>query len=201
MNRREAVRRIAAALGGPLSAPTLSGLLAGCASDRSGPAYAPRALTPAQYRRIGVIAELILPETDTPGARAAGVPAFIDAMLADFHSEAERTRFLAGLGSLDEEARTGHGRPFDDLPVQEQAALLAILDGRAFPDPETDPEAAAQVRAGLAAGDVPFMRTMKELTVAGYYTSAIGQTVELHQPPFGEYRPDVPLDEIGRTWA
>ena len=46
-----------------------------------------------------------------------------------------------------------------------------------------------------------FMRTLKELTVSGYYTSEIGQTIELRQVPFGVYRADVPLDELGRSWA
>ncbi len=45
------------------------------------------------------------------------------------------------------------------------------------------------------------MRAMKELTVTGYYTSEIGQTVELRPVPFGEFRGDVPFDDVGRAWA
>src|SRR5439155_1124549 len=83
IDRREALRRAALLLGGVLAAPTIAGVLAGCEA-RSVPdgAWKPRALTPDQADLVATIADHILPETDTPGARAVGVHRFIDAMLA-----------------------------------------------------------------------------------------------------------------------
>ena len=48
----------------------------------------------------------------------------------------------------------------------------------------------------------PFYRQLKELTVAGYYTSEVGATQELQWLPApGRYEADVPLSEVGRAWA
>ena len=75
------------------------------------------------------------------------------------------------------------------------------MDREAFPDPETEPEETAMLRERLAQGDPPFFRTLKELTVSGYYTSEVGATQELRVMPMGLHRADVPYDEIGRAWA
>src|SRR3989442_8969365 len=56
-----------------------------------------RALNPHQNETVATIAELIIPKTDTPGAREAGVPAFIDVMLADWGDERQRETFTAGV--------------------------------------------------------------------------------------------------------
>jgi hypothetical protein len=46
-----------------------------------------------------------------------------------------------------------------------------------------------------------FFRTLKELTVVGYYTSEIGARQELHVDPMGAWRADVSYADIGRAWA
>lgn len=152
-------------------------------------------------RRVETLAELIIPETDTPGAAAARVHDFVDMMLSDFFSEGERGRFLQQLEGLDAVSASVVGVPFDRASAEEQAVVMRALDEEAFPDPEREPERAAQMARQIASGEPPFMRTMKELTVAGYYTSEIGQTVELHIPPLGSFEADLPLEDVGRSWA
>src|SRR5205823_4919594 len=85
--RYSALRRAALVVGGVLSAPFAAGVLAGCEA-RGAPegSWRPRALTPDQAELVAAIAEQILPETDTPGARAVGVHRFIDALLAESYS-------------------------------------------------------------------------------------------------------------------
>ena len=94
MNRREALEHIALLAGVSLGSPTLA-RAAAAALERS--AYAPRALTPAQLEQVAVIADEIIPRTDTPGARDAGVHRFVDTMLAEYYTAPERDRFIAGL--------------------------------------------------------------------------------------------------------
>lgn len=187
ITRREAIRHTALALGGTLSGPTMAGLVAGCGRERPSD-YEPRVLSGEQFRLVGLIAEQIIPETDTPGARAAGVDTYIDMMLDEFYSPSARERFLAGLRRVDDIARSVVGVPFPRALRSQQVEVLEILDEEAYGERNDG-------------GDPPFFRTMKELTVAGYYTSEIGQTVELHLPPFGEFRADVPVDDVGRAWA
>ena len=202
MNRRDAIRHITGVLGATVSAPTLAGLLAGCESPPEGTSYAARSLGRAEMARVRTLAEIIIPETpESPGAEAARVHDFVDLMLTDFFSETERDGFRSGLQHVDAVATSLFGEGFDGLAGAERREVVAALDAEAFPDPDGEPELAATLEARLARGDVPFMRTLKELVVSGYYTSEIGQTVELHRPPFGPYEADVPLEGIGRTWA
>jgi gluconate 2-dehydrogenase gamma chain len=229
ITRREALRRTALLLGGAVSAPTLAGVLAGCGRDSgSGGATGLKLLTPWQHAMVATIAEHIIPETDTPGARAAEVDWFIDEMLAVHYSAAERELFLAGLAGVDTRALDVCGRGFLECTVPEQRAVLAAIDRETFAvrpaAPDTD--VAHDARGGGLAGaappqgsvgdvrwihgevrnparpEVPFFRTMKELTIVGYYTSEVGATVELrHEAVPGRFEGCVPFTEIGRAWA
>ena len=201
MQRREALKRIALVLGGALSAPTMAGVLGGCKTGPLDGSYVPRTLSLDQYDLVATLTELIIPETDTPGATAAGVNTFIDVMLTEWYPVADRTRFLNGLETVDARARNTYDAVFSACTADEQVALLTVMDREAFPDPETEPEETATLRERLAQGDPPFFRTLKELTVSGYYTSEVGATQELRVMPMGLHRADVPYDEIGRAWA
>lgn len=217
ITRRAALERLSWIVGGTLSAPLASGLLAGCRAAPD-PAYTPHALSPAQYDLTGALADVILPPTDTPGARDAGVPAFIDTLMAAWYPDEDRERFRRDLDRVDALAQDTFGRPFVDLTADEQARVAAFLDAEAFGTPaetERDQAEAAGTQQGsdelrrirerqLADDDpegLPFFRQMKELVLAGYYTSEVGATQELRQNPMGTYRGDVPFAEIGRAWA
>lgn len=201
IERREAIRRVALLLGGAVAAPAALGVLAGCggggaARDGAAGAWAPRALSAEQVEQVATIAEHILPQTDTAGARAAGVHRFIDTMLADYYAPGDRARFLAGLAEVDARAERTNGRPFLRCRAGEQLALVEALDREAFaapapPSPASAPPAPA-----------PFFRTMKELTLLGYYTSEAGATRELrHAQVPGRFEGCVPLARVGRAWA
>src|SRR5437879_12770106 len=71
-----------------------------------------RALNPHQNETVATIVELIIPKTDTPGAREAGVPAFIDVMVADWRDDDQRKMFTAGLANLHERAPGRVGKHF-----------------------------------------------------------------------------------------
>ena len=150
---------------------------------------------------MAAIAEHILPETDTPGARAAGVHRFIDALLAESYAAPERKRFLEGLAEVDARAARASGRPFLQCAAADQRVLLEQLDGEALASPPI--LLSTTWRGGTRDGPaVPFFRTMKELTLVGYYTSEIGATRELHHTAVpGRYDGCVPLAQVGRTWA
>jgi len=170
----------------------------GCGRRRDeGAAWRPRTLSVEQDDLVTTIAESILPATDTPGAKAAQVNRFIDLLLSDWLGPEDRDRFLAGLGEFERDCRTRLGRSFLELTPEEQIAVLAPLD-----------EEAAEIRlAAMAAGlteieEPPFFLTMKEWTLAGYYTSEIGMTQELqHLRAAGSYDGCMPLSEVGRSWA
>jgi gluconate 2-dehydrogenase gamma chain len=223
IDRREALRRAALVLGASLAAPTIAGVLAGC--EARGTAipggWTPRSLTADEHELVLTIAEHIIPETDTPGARAARVHEFIDTMLADYHPPEIGERVRAGLRRLDGRAHRLHGFGFLDCSHEEQLALLEPLDRAAFADAAHEAAGRSAVAdgadgrsGGVGVGDrifdephpeddgtESFFRTIKELTVVGYYTSRIGATEELRINPMGSFRADMDYSEIGRAWA
>src|SRR3989442_5510883 len=109
MNRRDMMR----VLGGALALPLLAGLPAerldalGRAAHRRARARAGgfTGLDPHPAETVATIAEMIIPQTDTPGARAAHVPEVIDLILAAWFAADDRARFLAGLADVDERGR------------------------------------------------------------------------------------------------
>lgn len=188
MNRRDALRRVAVLLGGTLSAPTLTGVLGGCRMP-SGEGWSPEVLSAAQDRAITVIAETIIPETDTPGAMATHVNRFIDTFLAESVSPGERERFLNGLEEAEARCQETYGAGIAGCAEDERHAFLETLDDQAFRD-DVDLE------------HPPFFRVMKELTLVGYYTSQVGgsQELRINMVP-GYYDGCVAFDEVGRAWS
>jgi len=82
MDRRQALRRVAMILGGSISAPTTAAFLSGCSVGPKSDKWQPMTLSAQENELVSVIAELIIPETDTPGAGAARVNEFIDLILS-----------------------------------------------------------------------------------------------------------------------
>ena len=153
MTRREALARVAYLLGGALAAPTVAGVLAGCGGEagREGAGWVPRTLSREQSETVLAIGEIILPETDTPGARAARVDRFIDAMLSDYYTEADRRRFLAGLERVESRARDAFGARFGALPAERQLQLVEALNRQAFAEPDRPGSAPSEQAAAAAA--------------------------------------------------
>jgi hypothetical protein len=112
ITRREAVTRTALLLGGTLAASHLSGLRGEAWARAAAPGWRAGTLTAGQSELVATIAEHIIPATDTPGARAAGVHRFVDVMLSDYYKAVERRKFLVGLAQLDARAVMELGAPF-----------------------------------------------------------------------------------------
>lgn len=124
----------------------------------TGAAWKPQVLDEHQNETVIVLSELIIPATDTPGAKAAKVNEWVDLYLADL-AEDKGHSFLMGLGWLDGYAIKQHGQPFVKLTEAQQVAILEKLDGANEEDLEPGAE---------------FFNDIKRLTVQGYYTSKIG---------------------------
>jgi gluconate 2-dehydrogenase gamma chain len=188
MNRREMLERVALLMGGTVSASGITGILAAFEPPKEG-TYAPQTLTRAEDSSVATIAELIIPTTDTPGGRAAGVNRFVDGMLTSVYTEAERKRFLAGLVDLEARAKA-RGSSFLASSVATQVQILSELEA----------ESMAARASGTAHENIFYL--LKELTLIGYYRSEIGATQEQRYLLIpGYYKGDVSYKEIGRAWS
>jgi hypothetical protein len=149
-----------------------------------------KTLNPHQNATITTIAEIIIPQTSTPGAKAARVNEFIDLILTDWYDEEEKSTFMTGLENVDTQARDLHGTDFVACSEKQQTEILQGLDD----------EVASRAEDARHRRNHPpeknFFFMMKQLTLVGYYTSQIGFEQELH----GEIIPSrhagcVPLEQ------
>ena len=161
-SRRTALIKLAAAATSAAITPLLADehhlhemLEQAAAPAATGPAYFSR----ADWETVSKLADLIIPRTDTPGAVDAGVPHWIDYHVA--HAPDLQEKFKQGLAYLDEQAHTVNGSSFAALTEQQQTAILQALS--------TDADTA---KSG-------FFKTIKDLTIDGYYSSEKGLVAEL----------------------
>jgi gluconate 2-dehydrogenase gamma chain len=133
ITRREAVARTALLLGGTLAASSISGARGDAWLRAAAPDFLAGTLTADQSELVATIAEHIIPATDTPGARAAGVHRFIDVILSDYYKADERRKFLDGLAQLEARAAKELGTPFMQAGARQQLALLTAIDAESYP--------------------------------------------------------------------
>jgi hypothetical protein len=151
MNRRDLLRTVGAA-----TALSLLPRHAHAAWIRVVEGHRPAGgLTPAQLALVATVADMIIPATDTPGATDVGVPAWVNVVVAEYYSDADRTLFLGGLDAIDVQAKNVGGAGFTDLPAATRESVLLSLDR---PDDRQAPAARGYAR-------------LKGLVIHGYFTS------------------------------
>ena len=122
------------------------------------PDWNPQVFDDHQNQTVIVLTDLIIPATDTPGAKAANTNRYIDLYLAD-GPNVERARFVEGLSWLDGYAISKYAHPFVACTREQQAAILTALDAN------TDP--------GVEPGH-RFFRMIKSMTAQIYYNTRAG---------------------------
>lgn len=187
--RRSALLRLGALCGlAGLSGLASSGeVLAAVAAAKKGAGYQPVLLTRDELLLTGVLAELIIPKTDTPGALGVGAHQTIDHLLKVCALAAEQAHFKAGLARLDAAAQAQGGKRFGALPAARQTALLHALDAGTAP---------------FDADGQRFFRQLKGYVAFAYYTSEAGATRELAYLPIpGGFKGNYKLTRSTRSWA
>jgi len=177
MNRRSAVERISLLLGGGALSPQLTAAVLGQVTNTGSSVV----VDAAQTALLADVADVIIPTTDTPGAKAAGVEQFIIRVMRDCYVMAEQETFYAGLARLDADSKAANdGKGFVELDdAGKQTALRTTVKN-----------------------NKAFFRVLKQLTITGYFTSEIGATQALAYLPIpGQFLGDVPMKEGQKAWA
>lgn len=138
---------------------------------------------------LTAVADHMIPATDTPGALAAGVPAFIDDLMVTWAKEETRQAFRGALNAIDDAAQSRFNQSYPGLNAENQITVLTAYDAAAFEEDVTDA--------------FEGYRQLKEKMFYGYYRSEVGALEELqHEPvPGAQARNDAPLADIGRAWV
>lgn len=167
MSRRDAVQLLAALpMAAFLSWPTAEQEKArrfvenALRAAAAGNPYAPKFFTAAEYRTVGILADMIIPKDERSGsATDAGVPEFMDFTMTD--RPRSQTWMRNGLTWIDAQSNTRFGKAFADVtPTQREA----ILNDIAWP---------AKAPAGMDDG-VSFFNRFRDLTSSGFWSSEMG---------------------------
>lgn len=174
VNRREALRVLAAGVGATalwienlraLADEHAIRMRATVPDAEQVAAWKPAVLSAHQLATVGVLVELIIPATGTPGAKAAQVDRYVDTVLAAAERP-DRDKFVSGLAWLDARSKTLFRTDFVSAAPAAQTDLLTRLSAEG-----------AQAREALAG--VEFFTAIKALTITGYYSTEIGLRQEL----------------------
>ncbi len=154
----------------------------GSGSAAAGPATATE-LTPERARALEALADIIIPETDTPGAAEAGVTEFVTALVDGWLDDEDRDRFLAGLDTVDPAARERFGTDLADCPEAQRTQLVGEFDAELVRLRE-DPDARASRY---------FFHDVKRFTITAYFTSEVGLDALGYRTAFRTFEGCAPL--------
>jgi len=190
MKRREAVTGLAVIIGGSMVGSSL--FLTSCKTEEKKQEGGPVALTADDVALLDEVADTIIPTTDTPGAKAAAVGAFMKVMVTDCYDEADQKIFVEGITKLGEASQKQFSKGFMELDADQKKTLLTAID-KEMKDyqaskKDTDPK--------------HYFKMMKDLTLQGYFTSEIGATKALRYVAVpGKYEGCIPYKKGDRAWA
>jgi Gluconate 2-dehydrogenase subunit 3 len=179
MQRRDVLKMLATGAVLPVFSSPLAAFFRE-AQAQTGPGYKLRTLNAHQNATVVTMTDLIIPETDTPGAKAARVNEFIDVILTEWATPEERQNFLEGLAGVDKQSQELFAKDFVEATPFQQVTLLRAMDDfvasersqRRAKHGNTVPEFDTQLKGN-------FYDIFRGITLHGYYTSEIGFTQEL----------------------
>lgn len=183
IDRRDALAGMVAMFGASLFAPIARAAAGDVTPISAGPPSA-AVFTPQQRALMTALSERVMPATDTPGAIAAGVPEFIEKMLADWALPDERKPILAGLDAIEARSQADYKVAAERATPEQQDALLTLAMENQLP------------------GGWEFFDKFRQLVLTGYFTSEIGITQERKYLPVpGRYDGAYPYSQVNRVFS
>lgn len=180
MTRREAVIKMALLLG----ATTLNPRLLAAAATPTAPVFSAE-----EIALLDEIGETIIPATDVPGAKAAGIGAFIAMMVRDCYVPGDQDAVKTGLQKITSVYSARFNTAFVNGKPADRTTLLNELD-REIKQP-----------APPGATGPHYFKILKELTIVGYFSSEIGckQALRFIEVP-GRFDGSAPYKKGEHAW-
>jgi len=188
MKRRDILKQSALFAGAALSAGTIASLVSGCQTDVASVDTIKNAgLSSDQMSLVSEIVERIIPKTDTPGAKEAGVHEFINRAVENTFTSEEASQFKAGLEVFNTMAKDAFSKDFSSISDEEKDKVLAKLVSDFKGTDSTEPH---------------IWPAIKGLAITGYFTSELAAKETLKYDPIpGEWIGCIDYDEVGGLWA
>lgn len=153
------------------------------------------------------IAEVILPRTDTPGAKDVNVGLMALVLVNDCYTSQEREVFVKGFQTLDTQAQDKYGKPYLLLSAEQKTKFVQGLDKEAKADNKKQKIYYMSVNpTNMYSGEIKppphFFTMIKQLTIFSFFTSKEGATKVLRYEAIpGKYNGELEYKKGDRAWA
>jgi len=192
MQRRDALKNVALLVGaGLISESVLTLLSCNTATKKSNG----QLLSDDQQNIVTELADVIIPATSSPGAKAAGVGPFIAMMLQDCCSDDVQKDFIDGLDNFSKTVKDQFGKDFVSLSAQDKIKAVSQLRDKTVADKKSSDKTVVQKSEH-------FFPAIYSLTQLGYFTSEIGATQAMAYVAVpGRYDGSADLKPGQKAWA
>lgn len=186
MNRREALKAVSFIMGGAVLGGEL--FLTGCDTKKED-RQEKDLFSESDVALLDEVGDTIIPETDTPGAKAVGIGSFMTMMVQDTYEPKDQQVFKEGIEKLRSDFEGQYNKSFMEGSKEERHQYLSKLNQQLEADRKSDEPSF-------------YFRMMKELTLLGYFSSEIGSTKALRyiETP-GRYEGCIPYEKGMKAWA
>jgi hypothetical protein len=183
IDRRDALAGMATMFGAALFAPIARAAAAQLPPISDGPPSAP-VFTAGQRALMTALSQRVMPTTDTPGAITAGVPAYIEKLLADWSLPEDRVPVIGGLDLIEARSRADYKVAAAKATPTQQDALLTLAMNDQLP------------------GGATFFDIFRQMVLTGYFTSEVGITQEREYLPVpGRYDGAFPYSQVNKVYS
>ncbi|MBQ0734230.1 gluconate 2-dehydrogenase subunit 3 family protein [Aquimarina celericrescens] len=210
INRRQALKNIGLSVGYIAATPTILSVLQSCTSEIKLD-WVPQLLSEDEAKILDQLVDLIIPETDIPGAKSLNVPMFIDKYMNEVAKKEEAAMFKRSAGLVLEELGVNEDRPVKKIKIEEYDALLSKYLKSTKEQQETYNREVAQIKSlkdfeslSNEVSIFSFLSAVRDLSIWGFKTSEeIGENVLAYAPVPGEQIGCDSLEKLtgGKAWS
>ena len=145
---------------------------------------------------IAELAEMIIPRTDTPGAKDAGVPDYVINVMIKCASVKEKNKFLSGIREIEDYTADRFGKDFLKCTLNERnEALQYVAEHARF-------SSSLLNKINDKFLGTPFYPKFKGLVVEGFCLSEQGATQALAYDYIpGSYEACIPIKPHQKSWS
>ena len=190
MNRRKVLKNIGSGIGAITLTPSIVSLFESCQTQIS---YAPLFFSREDFEILSKLMELIIPETEIPGAKKLKLPEFLDSYIDAVLINDKKIEFAEGFSAFKKEALKSSGKEsFSQLTKENLDDQLAKYLKSSM----------AVAKGNRNASEFAYL--LRDLTVEAFKINEyIGENVLAYDPVPGDYKGCVDLMSAteGKAWS
>lgn len=210
MNRRQALKNIGLSAGYIAATPTILSILQSCTAEIK-LNWIPELLSEDEAKVLDQLVDLIIPETDVPGAKSLNVTMFVEKYMNEVAKEEEAQMFKKTAGIVLSEMDVSEEKPVKKIKVEEYDALLAKYLKSSKEQQEAYEEEMKQMQSPEDFENISkdakiflYLTAVRDLSIWGFKTSEeIGENVLAYLPVPGEQIGCDSLEKLtgGKAWS